>query len=311
MMPSYEQRTSSLEQSRAIEVTGRTVDNELEALKRSNELLMGQAACLQSRNEELEAYAHTIAHALKNPLAVMIVISSAITKITDLTPQEIREYVQQIESTAYEMNSSIDDLLFLSEAGVVDRTAEPVDMANVIAKARKRLGNMTKEYHGHILSPDTWPAATGYAPWIEEVWVNYISNALKYGGQSPRIELGATIQPDGMIRFWTRDHGPGIPKKNQSHLFTPFTRLNQIHRPGNGLGLSIVRRIIEKSGGQAGVESQVGKGSLFYFTLPASPVKMESVPERLAYANPASGRLMPGYPPVLHRAPQLSACGKE
>ena len=118
--------------------------------------------------------------------------------------------------------------------------------------------------------------ALGYGPWIEEVWVNYLSNALKYGGMPsapPRIELGAEPQPDGLVRFWMRDYGPGIPTESQAHLFTQFTRLDQVRAKGHGLGLSIVRRIVEKLGGQVGVISQVGQGSTFFFALPGTNAK--------------------------------------
>jgi signal transduction histidine kinase len=83
------------------------------------------------------------------------------------------------------------------------------------------------------------------------------------------------VQPDGTVRFWIRDNGPGLTPEEQTRLFTPFTRLDQAHAKGHGLGLSIVRRIVEKLGGQVGVESKVGQGSLFTFTLPgaASEVK--------------------------------------
>jgi signal transduction histidine kinase len=105
------------------------------------------------------------------------------------------------------------------------------------------------------------------------VWVNYISNAVKYGGTppaAPRVELGGEVQPDGMARFWVRDNGSGLTQEQQTRLFTPFTQLNQVRARGHGLGLSIVRRIVEKLGGQVGVESSgvPGEGSLFYFTLP-------------------------------------------
>ena len=287
------------------------VRNELKALQQTNERLRQQTASLQSRNEELEAFAHTVAHALKNPLAVMILISSAISSINDLTRQEIQEYMQQINSTAFEMKNIIDDLMLLSEAEKMDRLSRPLDMNRIVAKTRKRLHGMTREYKGRIISPKTWPVASGYAPWVEEVWANYISNALKYGGRSPRIELGGSIQPDSMIRFWVRDNGPGIPKHKQARLFTPFTRLGEVKRPGNGLGLSIVRRIIEKSGGQAGVESEAGQGSLFFFTLPASPARKGSATEKKPYANLTSSRLMTGYARSFQRSQQLSACGKE
>ncbi len=120
--------------------------------------------------------------------------------------------------------------------------------------------------------------ATGYGPWVEEVWANYINNALKYGGRPPRVELGADILPvpsteeskasKEMVRFWVRDNGHGLTPGEQEQLFALFERLHQVHVEGHGLGLSIVRRIVEKLGGQVGVESKVGQGSVFYFTLP-------------------------------------------
>ncbi|NIU99771.1 MAG: hybrid sensor histidine kinase/response regulator, partial [Phycisphaerae bacterium] len=127
-----------------------------------------------------------------------------------------------------------------------------------------------EEYRGEIIFPKTWPVAQGYAPWIEEVWTNYLSNALKYGGRPPRLELGAKRQSDGMIRFWVRDNGPGLKPETQATLFTEFTRLTEVRAQGHGLGLSIVRRIIEKLGGEVGFDSEnvPGQGSAFYFTLP-------------------------------------------
>jgi signal transduction histidine kinase len=136
---------------------------------------------------------------------------------------------------------------------------------------------MIQTCRAEIVLPDAsaWPEALGYAPWVEEIWVNYLSNALKYGGTpaaSLRVELGATAQDDGMVRFWVRDNGPGLSPEEQAQLFTPFTRLDRVRAKGHGLGLSIVRRIVERLGGQAGVESQgvSGRGSVFYFTLPGA-----------------------------------------
>ena len=140
-------------------------------------------------------------------------------------------------------------------------------MASIVTEAQGRLAYLIEEHQAEIISPDTWPVALGYGPWVEEVWVNYLSNAIKYGGQPPRVELGATEQADGMVRFWVRDNGPGLAPREQARLFTPFTQLAQFRPKGHGLGLSIVRRIVEKLGGQVGVESEMGWGSVFTFTL--------------------------------------------
>jgi two-component system, sensor histidine kinase and response regulator len=106
---------------------------------------------------------------------------------------------------------------------------------------------------------------------VEEIWVNYLSNGLKYSGQPPRLKLGATKSGD-VIRFWVRDNGPGLSQEAIAKLFTPFTRLHKATvEEGHGLGLSIVQRIVKKLGGEVGVESQLGVGSVFYFTLNSSP----------------------------------------
>lgn len=143
-------------------------------------------------------------------------------------------------------------------------------MAEVVIQVRERLVFMVEEYKAEIILPRHWPVASGYEPWLEEVWANYISNGLKYGGTPPRLELGATEEADGMIRFWVRDNGPGLLPEKQAVLFTEFIRLSQLQVEGHGLGLSIVQRIISKLGGRVGVESELGKGSTFYFILPAA-----------------------------------------
>jgi signal transduction histidine kinase len=145
---------------------------------------------------------------------------------------------------------------------------EPLDMAKVVDYAMARLEFVIEEFEAEIVQPKTWSTAIGYAPWVEEIWANYISNGLKYGGRPPRLELGCDDYSNGMVRFWVKDNGQGLTPEQQATLFTEFTRLNELQIEGHGLGLSIVRRIIEKLGGKVGVESEVNKGSLFYFTLP-------------------------------------------
>ena len=121
-----------------------------------------------------------------------------------------------------------------------------------------------------LILPQVWPDAGGYGPWIEEVWTNLRSNALKYGGRPPCVELGVSGSSDGMLRFWTRDNGPGIPSEACASLFAQGNPLSQRGRMGDGLGLPIVHNIVNKLGGQVGVESEEGQGSLFFFTLPAA-----------------------------------------
>jgi two-component system sensor histidine kinase/response regulator len=241
-------------------------------LQRTHEQLRERVTDLQVRNKELEASAHMIAHDLKDLLAVLVLSSNLITDVPDLTPQELDESLQQIKSTAYNMNRIINNLLLFAEVSKAEAPVEPVDMNRIVANVRDRLSHMIEEHQAEINLPEAWPDAIGYEPWIEEVWANYISNALKHGGQPPCVDLGASTQPDGMVCFWTRDNGPGLPPDARKRLFIPFGQISRLRTLGHGVGLSIVLHIVEKLGGQVGVESELGKGSLFFFTLPAGPL---------------------------------------
>ena len=225
--------------------------------------------------EDLAAFAHTVAHDLKNPIGLVIGYSTLIEQDLGVMPeQELRQCLQAIARFSHKTNNIIEELLLLAEVRSSAVQLAPLDMASIVAEARQRLEHMIQQHQAKIIVPDSWPTVIGYAPWIEEVWTNYISNALKYGGQPACVELGSDRQPDGMVRFWVRDNGNGLAPDMQARLFTPFTRLAPIRATGNGLGLSIVRRIIEKIGGRIGVESShiPEQGCTFYFTLKAADV---------------------------------------
>jgi signal transduction histidine kinase len=235
-------------------------------------VLREQTAELQARNEDLNAFAHTVAHDLKTPLGVIIGYADVLLDdyIKELQgDEEAQYYLQSIARNGRKMSNIIGELLLLAEIRRTEVQVEHLNMAIVLSEARQRLHFMIEEYKAEIVMPESWPRAVGYSPWIEEVWVNYLSNGIKYGGQPPRLELGATVQDDGYVRFWVHDNGPGISPEDQARLFTPFTQLDQVRATGHGLGLSIVRRIVEKLGGRVGVESEIDQGSTFSFTLPA------------------------------------------
>jgi signal transduction histidine kinase len=233
----------------------------------------------RQRAAELDAFAHTVAHDLQNPLGLVIGFAEALEEDHATMPdEELSHYLHTIARSVRRVSSIVDELLLLSELPKMEVQARPLDMAHIVAEAQRRLTHMIEEYQAEIVVPETWPVALGYGPWVEGVWVNYLSNAIKYGGQPPRVELGATVQPDGMVRFWVRDNGPGLAPEEQAQLFTPFTRLDQVRTEGHGLGLSIARRIVEKLDGQVGVESEVGRGSTFSFTLPGVVTRYQQFP---------------------------------
>ncbi|HNT26374.1 MAG TPA: hybrid sensor histidine kinase/response regulator [Anaerolineales bacterium] len=251
----------------------------LQALRRqlqvTNKDLEQKLDELQARNAELDAFAHTVAHDLKNPLSTVLGFAHILAQRPEMfdTKEDMAREAGRVLSGAQKMYDIIESLLLL--AGVRKEVVDlsPLDMSRIVHEVQERLGALIQEYHPQIILPAAWPTAYGYAPWIEEVWANYISNAMKYGGQPPRLELGAEasngLNGKAMVRFWVRDNGPGLSPEQQAKLFTPFTRIHVTRAKGHGLGLSIVQRIVEKFGGEVGVVSQPGEGSTFYFTLPA------------------------------------------
>lgn len=240
-------------------------------LQRSKVNLRGQISALQARNRDLEEYVHMVAHDLKEPLVVMAFASNLITRIPELGSERLQEYLRQMGLTAHEMKRIINNLLLFAQVGKAEAPVGPVHMAEVVASVQDRLSHLIREQRAQIVLPEAWPVAIGYGPWIEEVWTNYLSNGLKYGGRPPYLELGASAQTDGVVRFWVRDNGPGIPPAIHARLFTSINHLGNIKDPQHGLGLPIVFRLVEKLGGQVGVESEPGTGSRFFFTLPADP----------------------------------------
>ncbi len=239
---------------------------EIQRLRRLDQQHIAEQAALIA---DLDAYAHTVAHDLKNPLATIYGFATALESYADtLTEERRQEYLRKIVEGAEHMSAIIDALLLL--ASVRQQNDIPLAELNMSLVILNALARLPGQLAGvELVKPDSWPAARGYAVWVEEIWANYISNAIKYGGRPPRVELGADRLDNGMARFWVQDNGPGLTPEEQARLFTPFTRLSEKkHIKGHGLGLSIVRRIATKLGGEAGVTSAPGQGSRFYFTLP-------------------------------------------
>lgn len=225
---------------------------------------------LKARNEELDAFAHTVAHDLKGPVASLVTYGDMLQGgFIDMSEESLQVYLDIILQSGHKMVNIINELLLLASVRKAeDVTLEPLDMPSIVAEACARQADLIKKHDAEIVLPGQWPVVLGRGSWIEEVWVNYISNAIKYGGQPPRLELGSDLEGE-TIRFWVRDNGPGLTPEEQARLFTPFERLHQVRAEGHGLGLSIVRRIVEKLGGQVGVDSE-GTGSTFWFRLAAS-----------------------------------------
>lgn len=223
---------------------------------------------LKHAQDELDAFARTVAHDLKSPLGMQWSFIELL-KENELPDKEKPALYESIGQGAVKMMDIVDALLLLAKVRNQDHIElRPLDMDKIVDNAFARVVHSNSPDNVEIIRPKTWPVALGYAPWIEEIWVNYLSNAVKYGGAPPVVEVGANDQDD-YVRFWVKDNGEGLTLDEQATLFKDFERLDRhvSETTGHGLGLSIVRRIANKLGGEFGVISDGKNGSTFYFSL--------------------------------------------
>jgi len=271
ILPLYDRRNA---------VTGRLiVVRDITDRKATEVALRERTTELEILNEQLNAFAHTVAHDIKDPLGGVVALSTLLREyFEELSPDAIAEYLDLITNNTMRLASIVDALLLLASVRQLESiNTEMLNMALIVANVKKRLSMLIDERQAVFVTPESWPEIRSYGPWVEEVWTNYISNAIKYGGTPPQIELGFSLHEAGnskldaasSVRFWVRDNGIGLDVDQQVQLFNKFTRLRDTE-PGHGLGLSIARNIVEKLGGEVGVESEVGQGSTFWFTLPVS-----------------------------------------
>ncbi len=243
-----------------------------EKIRDANELLKAEIEEKEKLIADLDAFSHTVAHDLKNMLGVIVSASGLVKSgITDgMDKADILEINDMITESATKTMHITRELLTLASVRQQEIRTTGVNMQRLVSDSLTRLKSMVDEYKATIKLPSDWPEVLGYEAWLEEVWINYLSNAMKYGGSPPVIEIGHAILPGEQVKYWIRDNGHGLTKEQIGLLFHKFTRLETLRVEGHGLGLSIVRRIIEKLGGEVGVESTniPGEGSLFFFVLP-------------------------------------------
>jgi signal transduction histidine kinase len=237
---------------------------------RMEKKLQAYATELEQQNRELDTFAHTVANNL-NSLAKMVTNQANTLQSNVRLPDEYQQSLDTIARSGRKMNHVIQELLLLAKVRQTDVTFKRVNMARIVAQAQQRLTEMIEEYQAKIILPGHWPEVLGYGPWIEEIWVGYLSYGIQYGGRPPQLRIGATIQSNRQVRFWIRDNGPGLIPQEQDRLFTSPDQSGQAQE--RWLRLSIVRHIVEKLGGQVSIDSEgiPGQGIVFSFTLPSPP----------------------------------------
>ena len=277
------------------EETLRALNHDLEARVRARtQELQVTNRQLAQKNEENETFVFSVSHDLRSPLVNLQGFSRELELSCrdldelfqdPLIPEEIRKRAHKIlqgdiqESIGYihtgvdRLTGIIDALLRLSRLGRVSYELKEVDMTAVVGKVVQSL-RVSAERSGATIQLQALPPAWGDPVAIEQVFGNLLANALHYlqPGRPGMIEIGAVAEandnPSSMQTYFVRDNGVGIPAAYAPQVFQVFRRLNPTLAPGEGMGLVIVRRILDRLGGRIWFESVESEGTVFYVALP-------------------------------------------
>ena len=237
--------------------------------KRAEEALARYAADLKRSNSELEQFAYFASHDLQEPLR-------AIASFTQMLAQRYRgrldadadDFIGLVVDGVRRMQALIRDLLAYSRVGTRGHAWEPTDCIEVLETVLADLAKSIQETGGTI-THDPLPVIRADTTQLSQLFLNLIGNSLKFHGPAPpRIHVAASRFEDGW-RFSVRDNGIGIAPEYAEEIFGMFSRLHgSAEYPGTGIGLALVKKIVERRGGRVWVESELGHGATFYFTAP-------------------------------------------
>jgi signal transduction histidine kinase len=228
---------------------------------------------LKIANRELEAFSFSVSHDLRAPLRAVSTFTQALLKEhVDNLSDEGRRLLQNVSAGALHMDRLITDLLRLSQLNRQPLNKQPVKLGEL---AHKVYDGMTQERAGRdiefvVADLPSWQVDAGL---IQQVFVNLLSNAIKFTRErdKARIEVGYRMDGTTLVVF-VKDNGVGFNMKYMNKLFGVFQRLHSADQfEGTGVGLSIVRRIVERHGGKVWVDGDQDQGATFYFSLPGSP----------------------------------------
>lgn len=231
-----------------------------------------QAVELERANAELRDFAFVASHDLQEPLRPIIAFSQLLAeRYHGRLDADADDFIGYVVQGARRMHDLINGLLIYSR---VDSRAAPLQSADcelVLASALANLAVAVEEAHASI-THDPLPVVLADSSQLGQVFQNLIGNALKFrGSQPPLVHVSAERTPDAW-RFSVRDNGIGIDAQFRDQIFSMFKRLHSNEDyPGTGVGLTICKRIVERHAGKIGVESEAGRGSTFWFSIPDRP----------------------------------------
>ena len=226
-----------------------------------------RTADLETANRELEAFTYSVSHDLRAPLRAINGFASILSanEMMALSPAG-QDLLGRVVSNATRMDQLINDMLEFSRVTRATLKGTNVDLHSLAKGIAEELRDINPAAEVEI---GPLPAVNGDRAMLRQVLANLMGNALKYSARKdkPRIEIGATSS-EGETIYFVRDNGAGFDKKYAGNMFKLFRRLHRESEfPGTGVGLVIVKRIIERHGGKVWAESKVGEGACFHFTL--------------------------------------------
>lgn len=270
--------------ARALDGTNAALRREVEERQRAEQALMlardeledrvaARTAELQRSNRELEEFAYVASHDLKEPLRVIASYGQLLERLyADRLDQRGRAFVDYIVDGAQRMHRLLDDVLTYSRAGRTDAPLEPVDTEQLLERTLRDLSAQLADIPGSRVTHDPLPTVMAHELPLQQVFQNLIANGLKFRGEQPPHVHVCACQEDGDWIFRVEDNGIGIEPGQLDRVFKIFQRLPGADKyPGTGIGLSVVKKIVERYGGTIRAESTVGKGTTFIFSLPVSP----------------------------------------
>jgi len=240
-----------------------------ENLALSEAHLRAQAVVLQARNAELDSFAWALSHDLKTPLVSLQGMAGLLVdECSGELGEEGRHYIARITATAGEMGALLSNVLTLAKIGREDGPIEVVSLDEVADVVLDRLAEPIRA-RGIKVTRGALGEVRGLRTQMEQVLSNLVGNAVKYLGApaEPLVEIGR-IDRDGVAEYYVRDNGIGIDPAYHAKIFQAFQRLKDVEVEGTGVGLAIVKKIVEAAGGQLRIDSAPGTGSTFFFTWP-------------------------------------------
>ncbi len=239
-----------------------------------HELLAREALIkeLESKNVELERFTYTVSHDLKSPLVTINGFLGYLKgDAASGNSERVNMDIHRIQDAVDKMHLLLKDLLELSRIGRIMNPPESIPFADLVSEALEVVHGRLETRGVTVRTQPNLPTVHGDRQRLMAVLQNLIDNAAKYMGDqtTPQIEIGQQAADDGAPIFYVRDNGMGIPHQHHERIFGLFDKLDP-KSEGTGVGLALVKRIIEVHGGRIWVESEVGKGSTFYFTIAAN-----------------------------------------